>query len=396
MASSSSDAGWHPGAYVRIFGLAKAPQHNGKTGKISAKPPKEEGRIGVDLGGGKTLAVRRENLELVADVVRANNNAGAAELAESDAMRVVVQSERIVITRCADPDDSVYMQVMPQPGINDWLEANQVECWCQSVGTFGPPETVFVVAAFSKAQAKALPQPRDEIELSDHTLERAVLESEPFNAFGVRFRVTAAPAIDQVSFGLREERHEPAPALDAVKGTAILASCFVLRAGGGEAAATVERLALPPPMSNGVFKGVQRENATMKVWCGIGESDTSISCSELDALPTVPRAALSTPPFEPLQRAASTAAASADADGQDVVAIGMLLERCGATSNKEEFEVFSINAFLHGPHVRQQPEMAVPDFCKRCADDPKALATVRARTSETGVRVSWMEKGRGM
>ena len=54
-----------PGTTVRIVGLVKAAQHNGKTGRVSAKAG-PDGRIGVELGEGQTLACRRENLELVA------------------------------------------------------------------------------------------------------------------------------------------------------------------------------------------------------------------------------------------------------------------------------------------------------------------------------------------
>ena len=154
--------------------------------------------------------------------------AEAKELTDADAMRIVVQSERIVISRCADPDDSVYMQVMAQPGINDWLAANQMECWCQSCGTFPAQQSMLVIAAFAPAQVRALPQPRSEVELSDHSRERGVLESDVINVFGVQLRVTAAPAMGQVSFGLREVALDPAPPLDAVKGVAIITSCFLL------------------------------------------------------------------------------------------------------------------------------------------------------------------------
>lgn len=50
------------GCWVRITGLAKAPQHNGKVGKVSAKAA-ADGRVGVELGKGQTLSVRLQNLE---------------------------------------------------------------------------------------------------------------------------------------------------------------------------------------------------------------------------------------------------------------------------------------------------------------------------------------------
>ena len=316
--------------------------------------------------------------------LHANTTAGADELAAADAMQIVVQSERIVITRCADPDDSIFMQVMAQPGINDWLAANQVECWCKSVGSFAPSETVFIVAAFAPSQARALPQPRSEVELSDHTRERGVLESEPIHAFGLRLCVTAAPALGQLSFGLRELALDPAPPLDAVRGTAVIASFFLL---AGDAA---ETLTLPPPMSHGLHAGKQRENADMKVWCGVGESVTNITGSGLDALPRVPQAALLVAPYE------ACGVPPVAAGGDDVVAIGMLLERCSSTSNVDEFEALSIQAFLHGPHMRQAPEAAVPDFARRLIAEPHAVAAAQARTGGGGIRVSWMSKGKGM
>ncbi len=57
---------WKAGDRVRIVGLVAAAQHNGKEGIISAKAA-TAGRVGVELGDGKTLAVRRENLELIDD-----------------------------------------------------------------------------------------------------------------------------------------------------------------------------------------------------------------------------------------------------------------------------------------------------------------------------------------
>lgn len=51
---------------MRVVGLNKAPHHNCKIGRVSAKPA-GEGRVGVVLDDGKTtLAVRNENVELVA------------------------------------------------------------------------------------------------------------------------------------------------------------------------------------------------------------------------------------------------------------------------------------------------------------------------------------------
>ena len=58
----ASPAWVQAGCWVRITGLAKAPQHNGKVGKVSAKAA-SDGRVGVELGEGQTLSVRLQNLE---------------------------------------------------------------------------------------------------------------------------------------------------------------------------------------------------------------------------------------------------------------------------------------------------------------------------------------------
>ena len=50
------------GATVRVVGLAKATQHNGKLGRVCRKAG-PEGRVGVALDLGGAVAVRRENLE---------------------------------------------------------------------------------------------------------------------------------------------------------------------------------------------------------------------------------------------------------------------------------------------------------------------------------------------
>lgn len=65
--SASDSASLGVGATVRVTGLVKAAQHNGKVGKVSAKPA-NEGRIGVECDG-VVLSVRRENLELLPGMV---------------------------------------------------------------------------------------------------------------------------------------------------------------------------------------------------------------------------------------------------------------------------------------------------------------------------------------
>ena len=62
MTSTALPSWVEAGCWVRITGLAKAPQHNGKVGKVSAKAA-PEGRVLVELGKGQALSVRLQNLE---------------------------------------------------------------------------------------------------------------------------------------------------------------------------------------------------------------------------------------------------------------------------------------------------------------------------------------------
>ena len=103
----TDDGGWHAGAEVRIVGLVKTPQHNGKVGIISAKAPGTEGRVGVELGKGKPIALRRENLELV-KAPQANGQApetgpavDAAAKAASEAARRELIVAKVAAARAA-------------------------------------------------------------------------------------------------------------------------------------------------------------------------------------------------------------------------------------------------------------------------------------------------------
>ena len=54
-----------PGTKVRVKGLVKAAQHNGKMGVVTKATAPGEGRVGVKLAGGTILAVKIGNLEVV-------------------------------------------------------------------------------------------------------------------------------------------------------------------------------------------------------------------------------------------------------------------------------------------------------------------------------------------
>lgn len=65
-----------PGTKVKIKGLVKAAQHNGKVG-IVTKSTAPDARVGVKLADGKTLAVKSENLDvLTQQQPSATNNDG--------------------------------------------------------------------------------------------------------------------------------------------------------------------------------------------------------------------------------------------------------------------------------------------------------------------------------
>lgn len=57
----STEAALTAGLAVTVIGLTKAAQHNGKIGHVLARGGRE-GRVGVQLGDGTVLSVRRENL----------------------------------------------------------------------------------------------------------------------------------------------------------------------------------------------------------------------------------------------------------------------------------------------------------------------------------------------
>lgn len=293
-------------------------------------------------------------------------------------MRTLVQTDRLIVSRCADPDDQVFTQTALQPGANAWLAANQVSCWCSAVGSCTLPDAVFVVAAFAPSQLHALRQPRTELELSDYSVERGTLESAPMAAFGLRLRVTATPMVGQLSIGLREVTADPPAPLTAVDGTVVRASCFLL---SGMAA---ERLLLPPPMSTGTYRGQPRCNAETKVWCGVGESDTLVVCAA-DNLPRVPPTALLVPPFD-----APATAPEAVSSAASVVAVGLLLERCGSTASVDDFEHQTIRALLHRQHAEQDPAAAVPPYARALADNKNALSAALALCGNRA-RVAWMQ-----
>lgn len=90
------------GAAVKVVGLTKAAQHNGKVGKVVARPARE-GRVGVQLGDGTVLAVRRENLEAL-------EVSGAKQAEEGAQLQRTLKREDAVLREfdgSRDPDTRV-------------------------------------------------------------------------------------------------------------------------------------------------------------------------------------------------------------------------------------------------------------------------------------------------
>src|SRR5210317_1155573 len=62
------------GTRVKVKGLVKAAQHNGKVGKV-VKSAAADGRVGIQLlSDGKQLAIKKENIEIVSEVQSATSD----------------------------------------------------------------------------------------------------------------------------------------------------------------------------------------------------------------------------------------------------------------------------------------------------------------------------------
>ena len=157
-ASATPDPTAYLNRRVLIHGLKAKPELNGTHGRV-IKYLAEKERFQVSLeSGAPPILLKVANLEY------------AEEASTTD--QFVVNTDRIIVKRSADPDGSVYSQVSMQPGINDFIAREQMECWCESLGSFADSQTAFVVVAFALSQLRELPQPTTEEELQDHTRER--------------------------------------------------------------------------------------------------------------------------------------------------------------------------------------------------------------------------------
>ena len=62
------------GTRVKVKGLVKAAQHNGKIGKVVKSVAAADGRVGIQLSDGKQLAIKKENIEIVSEVQSATSD----------------------------------------------------------------------------------------------------------------------------------------------------------------------------------------------------------------------------------------------------------------------------------------------------------------------------------
>jgi hypothetical protein len=317
--------------------------------------------------------------DLQREKVLKKHTEAAAEIQRSDAMRVVFRSARMFLSRCADPDGSVYSQTMPQAGFRQWVEAAHPACWCHEWGKCANTvDASFIVMAFAPSALEELPQPRSRIHAADRTRERGQLRSSSLSLFGVSLRLVAAPMMGTLDVSLEEVVRGPAAPLDAVTGISLRTGCFFLT--GSDASG----LALPPPMASGPNAGKQRANCAMHTWCGIGERSV-LAVSEFGRVPRVPIGAL-------LAEGGRYRAAVAPPDllrSNEVVAVAVLIERVGSTANVEELEEAIVTARLHDMHA--SADAAVPAFARSVALSSLAGPSTQQAGEAGCIRVEWMQ-----
>jgi hypothetical protein len=95
------------GAQVRVFGLIKAAQHNGKLGRISGKRGRDE-RVGVELEDGAVLAVKRENLELVRAAQASSSAPPSASVMPEGKERTLTRDSALLREFAGNPDPDVF------------------------------------------------------------------------------------------------------------------------------------------------------------------------------------------------------------------------------------------------------------------------------------------------
>jgi len=112
----------------------------------------------------------------------------ASDNIKQDDMKIIVNNERVVISRCKDPDGFVYSQFMPGPQYGDFIQATKPPCWCAGVGE--EPSLLVAFAFDPKELAKG---PTDDIQAAKQQgkkpKEGGYLASQFLSAFGVNFQI---------------------------------------------------------------------------------------------------------------------------------------------------------------------------------------------------------------
>jgi len=272
---------------------------------------------------------------------------GAAQI-DPDDMALVVRSPRITITRCRDPDGSVYTQRK----VGD-LRGMDSACWCTDVGT--SPESMVAVFAFDPSHLDHVPKPADEFEMNSHKKQWEELPSEVISAFGVQLSIRVCDRLGALGLMFAEKPSDPPAPLSSAHGTDLRVTHFFLEG------ADARGLALPPPMPRGRFANKNPPNSAMAIFCGVG--DCMAACAgSLSDLPRVTMGALRAAPFAP----SSNASAGAD-DTTPMIAIALLVEKCNSVETPEQFEHAVTRGLLHGMHAEQKPEQAVSPYAEIAA-----------------------------
>jgi hypothetical protein len=294
-------------------------------------------------------ATHKKQCKKLKDAKIAKITAKAAEKISQDDLKVIVNNDRLVISRCKDPDGFIYSQFMPKDAYGDYINATKPECWCAGVGQ---DPSALVVFPFDLADLK--PGPSSEVSAAKLKAKHTggYLQSQYLSAFGTNFQIHVSEMLGNLSVCLSEEPDTSVP-FDTHAGITVKSSYFFL---SGKDAMSLQ---LPPP-SKGEFRraGETTCNSHLNVWSRVG-SKASLGLHEIKAIPRVPGAALKTNDF--VYPAGGMAVPSGDC-----VAIALLVEKMSDVSTIAEFETASIACQLHDYHSKSRPDEEIPEFCKDC------------------------------
>jgi hypothetical protein len=206
---------------------------------------------------------------------------GARHFEGADAMRIVLHTDRILVSRCRDPDGSACMQTRFEGGINRWLEEHQLGCSCGDAGTcVGTSSAQVHVVAFSPSALDALVKPLSEMDFvyrfekkkGNNVAKFGCLEAHVL-PFGMKFKLLVSDVLGELSVCLQEAESE-AP-LDSIAGTAVRVSFFFL---AGATARAAPGCARPPSSWKLLFEGMVWHRRKALSGLLSPRSDSSNSC----------------------------------------------------------------------------------------------------------------------